>query len=165
MKRLLCFLLSVFLLQGCENKKEVENKTPDYYGFRTNINTTINDVKISAGVEYESFDKLVLTFYLPESVSGMKIVLENEQYTLTYDELVFSLSKNSVPFSMVCEMVRVCAENVKSASVENEIYTFSSNGHIYKLSMDESNCFKKLIVDETYTIDFENFEYVMGQTE
>ena len=165
MKKLLCFLLCIFLLHGCENKKEVENKIPDFYGFKTVINTTINDVKISAEAEYESFDKLILTFTLPESVNGMKIVLENGEYTLTYDDLTFSLSENSVPFSMVCEMVKTCAESIKSATFQNSIYTFSSNGHIYKLTTDELNNFQKLTVDETYIINFENFEYIMGHTE
>ncbi len=165
MKKLLSFLLCIFLLHGCENKKEVENKIPDFYGFKTVINTTINDVKISAKAEYESFDKLVLTFSLPESVNGMQIVLENGEYTLTYDDLTFSLSKNSVPFSMVCEIVRACAEGIKSATYQDKIHIFSSNGHIYKLTTDELNNFQKLVVDETYTINFENFEYIMGHTE
>lgn len=165
MKRLLCFLLCILFLQGCESKKEVENKIPDFIGFKTDINTTMNDVKISARVEYMSFDKLVLTFSLPESVNGMKIYLENDEYTLTYDNVVFSVSENSMPFSMICEMVKVCAENVKSATFEKNLYTLAYNGHIYKLTTDEKSNFQKLIVDETYIVYFENFEYIMGHTE
>ena len=116
-------------------------------------------------MEYESFDKLVLTFSLPESVNGMQIVLEKGEYTLTYDDLTFSLSENSVPFSMVCEMIKTCGDSIKSATFQDNIYTFSSNGHIYKLTTDDLNNFQKLTVDETYVINFENFEYIMGHTE
>lgn len=165
MKKLLCFLLCIFLLHGCESKKEVENEIPDFYGFKSKINTTMNDVKISADVKYESFDKLVLTFLLPETVNGMKIVLENGEYTLTYDDLVFSLSEASVPFSMFCEMIKTCGNGIKSSTNQDNIYTFTSDGHIYKLMVDDTNKFQKLVVDETYTVYFEDFQYIMGQTE
>ena len=165
MKKLLCFLLCIVILQGCENKKEVKNQIPDFIGFKTDVNTTINDVKISAKVEYTSFAQMILTFSLPESVNGMKIVFKNEEYAITYDDLTFSLSEGSVPFSMVCEMIKVCAENIKSASFMNDTYTFNLNNHIYKLITDEKGDFKKLTVDEMYIVYFENFEYIMGHTE
>ena len=165
MKKFFCFLLCIFILCGCENKKEVENKIPDFIGFKTDVITTMNDVKINAKAKYESFGKLVLTFSLPESVNGMEIVLENGEYTVAYDGLTLTLSENVVPFSMVCEMVKVCANSIKSAALQDDCYIFLSNGHIYKLTTDEQNNFLKLTVDETYIIDFENFEYIMGHTE
>ncbi len=165
MKKLLCFLLCILCLQGCESKKEVKNQIPDFLGFKTDVNTTMNDVKISARVECMSFDKLILTFSLPESVNGMQIVFENDEYTLTYDDLTFSLSENSVPFSMVCEMIKVCAENVKSATFEKSFYTFTCNGHRYNLATGEGSDFQKLTVDDIYIVYFENFEYIMGHTE
>ncbi len=166
MKKLLCFLLCIFLLHGCENKKEVENKIPDFYGFKTKINTIINDVKISAEVEYESFDKLVLTFSLPQSVCGMKIELKNGEYNITYEEMSFCVSKDGLPYSAVCNIIIACAENIKLATYDNDIYTFISNGHLYNMEIDETTKgFVKVMVDETYTIDFEEFEYIMGHTE
>lgn len=152
-------------MQGCESKKEVKNQIPDFIGFKTDVNTMMNDVKISARVECMSFDKLILTFSLPESANGMQIIFENDEYTLTYDDLAFSMSEDSVPFSMVCEMIRVCAENVKSATCEENLYTFTCNGHRYNLVTDGKSNFQKLTVDEIYIVYFENFEYIMGHTE
>ena len=165
MKKLLCFLLCVFLLHGCEGKKEVENQIPNFLGFKTDVYTTINDVKISTRVECMSFNKLVLTFSLPESVSGMEIVFENDEYTLTYDGISFSVSENSMPFSGVCDALKTLAENIKYSTFQDDTYIFKSNGHIYILTTDELNRFQKLTVDETYILEFENFEYIMGQTE
>ena len=165
MKKLFCFLLCVFLLHGCENKKEVENKIPDFYGFKTVINTTINDVKISAEAEYESFGKLILTFSLPESVNGMKITLADGGYSVKYDDLLFSVSAEKMPFSMLGEAIVTCAEKIKTSTVENENYIFLSDNHIYKMILNESKGFKTLTVDNTYVIEFEDFEYIMGHTE
>ncbi len=165
MKKLLCVILCIVFFHGCENKKEVENKIPDFYGFKTNINTTMNDVKISAKAEYESFGKLVLTFYFPESVNGMQIVFENGEYSIIYDDLLFSVSKDNVPYNMVAEIIRTCGENIKSATVKDNEHTFSSVNHIYKLITDETKGFKKITVDNTYIIEFEDFEYIMGHTE
>ena len=165
MRKLLCILLCIFILHGCENKKEVENRIPDFYGFKTNVNTTINDVKISAKAEYESFGKLVLTFYLPESVNGMQIVFENGEYSVVYDDLLFSISDNNVPYNMVAKMIMTCGNNIKSSTVKDNEYTFSSVNHIYKLVTDESERFEKMTVDNAYIMEFEDFEYIMGHTE
>ncbi len=166
MKKLLCFLLCISLLHGCENKKEVENKIPDFYGFKTKINTIINDVKISAEVEYEFFDKLVLTFYLPQSVCGMKIELINSEYNVIYEEMTFCVPEGGLPYSAICNVIMDCAENIKLATCDNNLYTFVSKGHMYNIEIDETTKeFVKVIVDETYTIEFEEFEYIMGHTE
>ena len=79
-------------------KKDNKNEIPDFIGFKTKINTTINDVKISAEAEYESFGKLILTFSLPESVNGMKITLADGGYSVKYDDLLFSVSAEKMPF-------------------------------------------------------------------
>ena len=165
MKKLLCIFLCVFLLHGCETRKDIENEIPDFTGFKADVNTTINDVKISAKVEYMSFAQLVLTFSLPESADGMTIEFSNEEYIVTYDGLTFTMSKSGMPYSGICDMIRMCAENIKAATFDGICYTFSSDGHTYKLTMDEKNCFKTLTVDETHIINFENFEYIMGHTE
>ena len=166
MKKLVCFLLCIFLLCGCENEKEVENEIPDFYGFKGQINTIINDVKISAKVEYESFDKLVLTFLLPETVQNMRIELINGEYVIQYDELTFTVSRENIPYNSICNVVMNCAENIKSATNNNGVYTFASKGQIYNIEIDkDTKCFKKVEVDKTYILEFENFEYVMGHTE
>jgi hypothetical protein len=165
MKKLLCFLLCIVLLHGCENKKNAKNEIPDFTGFKTTVNTTINDVKISAEAEYESFDKLVLTFSLPKSYEGMQITRMGDEYTILYDDLTFPVSAEMMPYTMFGEFIMTCAENIKAATVENDGYVFTSDNHIYKMTLNESNGFQKLTVDGVYAIEFEDFEYVMGHTE
>ena len=166
MKKLVCFLLCIFLLCGCENKKEVENHIPDFYGFKSRVNTIINDVKISADVEYESFDKLVLTFLLPENIKNMRIELVNGDYIIEYDDLAFTISKENIPYNSICNIIMNCAENIKLATNNNGVYTFASKGQIYNVEIDmDTKSFKKVEVDKTCVIEFENFEYVMGHTE
>lgn len=165
MKKLLCILLCIVLLHGCEKEKDNKNEIPDFVGFKTKINTIINDVKISAEAEYESFGKLILTFSLPESVSGMQITLVDGEYSVKYDDLLFSVSADKMPYSMLGEMIVTCAENIKTSTVENNNYIFLSDNHTYKMILNESKGFKTLTVDNIYIIEFENFEYIMGHTE
>ncbi len=165
MKKLLCVLLCILVLHGCEMKKDNKNDIPDFIGFKTKINTTINDVKISAEAEYESFGKLILTFSLPESAKGMLITLVDGEYSVKYDDLLFSVSAEKMPYSMLGEMIVTCAENIKLATIENDNYIFLLNNHIYKMILNESKGFKTLMVDNTYIIEFEDFEYIMGHTE
>ncbi len=165
MKKLLCILLCIVLLHGCEKKKENKNEIPDFIGFKTKINTIINDVKISAEAEYESLGKLILTFSLPESVSGMQIILVDGEYNVKYDDLLFSVLAENMSYNMIGEMIITCAENIKTATIENNCYIFLSDNHIYKMILDESKGFKTLTIDNTYVIEFEDFEYIMGHTE
>ena len=76
MKKILCIFICVLLFAGCEKSpKEVENEIPDFYGFRTDVKTMVNDVNISANAEYTELGGLVLTLTSPESVKGMKIII------------------------------------------------------------------------------------------
>lgn len=165
MKKLLCVLLCILVLHGCEMKKDNKNDIPDFIGFKTKINTTINDVKISAEAEYESFGKLILTFSLPESAEGMLITLVDGEYSVEYNDLLFSVSAEKMPYSMLGEMIVTCAENIKLATIGNDNYIFLLNNHIYKMILNESKGFKTLMVDNAYIIEFEDFEYIMGHTE
>lgn len=168
MKKLLCVLVCILLLAGCNNNnaKEVENEIPDFNGFKTDVYTDVNGIKISAYAEYSVIDELVLTITSPESAKGMKIISKDGECKVDFQELSFSFSDEYLPFNAVCVSLKSCAENIKTATAENEYYSYSINGYNCHLYVDdETKHFQKLTVNGTDTLIFENFEYFTGQTE
>lgn len=167
MKRFLCIFICILLFAGCQkNSKEVESEIPDFYGFRTDVKTIVNNVNISANAEYTELDKLVLTFISPESVKGMKMIIKDGECEILYHSLSFSVPVESMPFDSLCVSLNACAENVKTANRENDYYVYSSDGSTYHLYVDgETKHFKNIKVNENVIITFENFQFLTGQTD
>ena len=167
MKRILCIFICVLLFAGCQkNSKEVKNEIPDFYGFRTDVKTVVNNINISARAEYVEFDKLILILTSPESVKGMKIIIKDGECKIDYHTLSFSVPVESMPFDSLCVSLNACAENIKTANRENNYYVYSSDGNTYHLYVDsETNLFKNVKVNENVVIEFENFEFLTGQTD
>ncbi len=167
MKRFLCFFICVLLLTGCEkSSKEVENEISDFYGFKTDVKTVVNNINISASAEYIEFDKLVLTLTSPESVKGMKISIKDGECEIEYQSLSFSVPLRSMPFDSLCVSLNACAENIQTAKYENGYYTYYSNGNTYRLYTDEkTKDFTKIKVNEKEIITFENFLFLTGQSD
>lgn len=162
MKRLFCIFLCILLFAGCSNKKagEVENEIPDFTGFQTDVYTTINDVKIGANAQYYCSEKLVLTFFMPESLTGITITCENDEYKIVKDNLEFTFTESEIPFSMLCKSLEECAGNIKVADKKENCYSFNSQGHTCNLYVDPTDkTFVKLMVDGKDTLYFENFKW------
>ena len=164
MKRFLCIFICVLLLAGCEkSSKEVKDEIPDFYGFRTDVKTVVNDVTISASADYTELDGIVITLTSPESVNGMKMVIKDGECKIDYHSLSFSVPVNSMPFDSLCVSLNACAENVKTAKHENDYYVYSFNGNTYHLYVDnETKQFKNIKVNENDIITFENFQFIYG---
>ncbi len=164
MKKILCLFICILLFAGCEKKsKEVENEIPDFYGFRTDVKTVVNNVTISANAEFIELDCLALTLTSPESVKGMKIIIKDSECKILYHSLSFSVPLNSMPFDSLCVSLDACAKSIKTARKENDYYVCSSNGNTYHLYInDETNCFRKITVNENEIITFENFQFLYG---
>lgn len=166
MRKFLCVFICILLFAGCEKTtKEVEHEIPDFYGFRTDVKTAVNNVSISASAEYTELNGLVLTLTFPETVKGMKIVIQDSECEIEYHTLSFSVPINSMPFDSLCVSLYACAENIKTAKPENDYYSYSYDGNTYHLYIDnETNYFKNIKVKENDIITFENFQFYTGQT-
>lgn len=163
MKKLLCIFICILLFAGCEKTKESQNEIPDFYGFKTVVKTVVNDISITANAEFTEIDKLVLTLTSPESVKGMKISIKDNECTIDYHSLSFSVSLKSMPFDSLCVSLDACAQSVKTAEYYIDHYSYSYNGNTYNLYVDsESNHFKKITVNENEIITFENFRFIYG---
>lgn len=163
MKKLLCILVMILLLAGCEKEKTKETEIPDFRGFETDVYTEINDTRITGTATYTALDGLVLTVTAPESLKGMKIICKDGEcktslHTLSFSVLYENLPPDSLPISLM-----TCAENAKTAICEKGYYKFTVNGYTYQLYTDE-NGFTKLLTDGKEILHFENFEYITGQT-
>lgn len=167
MKKVLCVFICILLFAGCQkNSKEAESEIPDFYGFGTDVKTTINDLTISATAEYIELDGLVLTITSPDSVKGMKINIKDNECEINYHSLSFSVPINSMPFDSLCVCLNACAKSVKTAKKENEYYVYSYDGNTYHLYVDnETKNFKKITVNENEIMTFENFHFLTGQTD
>lgn len=163
MKKLLCIFICILLFAGCEKTKESQSEIPDFYGFKTDVKTVVNDISITANAEFTEIDKLVLTLTSPESVKGMKISIKDNECTIDYHSLSFSVPIKSMPFDSLCVSLDACAQSVKTAEYHIDHYSYSYNGNTYNLYVDnETNHFKKITVNENEIITFENFQFIYG---
>ncbi len=156
------------MLSSCtsQKSKEVENEIPDFYGFTTDVYTTVNDVKISGKAHYIAYNTLTLTFTSPETLKDMKIIVKDGECEVTLHELSFSLSNESLPFNALSNAILSCGENVKSATYKSGIYSYISNENRYEIYADnDTKNFQKLVINGTDTLYFENFRYITGQSE
>ena len=162
MKKLLCILICVLLFAGCEKTKEAENEIPDFYGFKADVKTVVNDISISAKAEFTENEKLVFTVVSPESVKGMKISIKDEECEIEFNSLSFFIPLKSMPPDSLCVCLNACARSVKTAEFITDHYSYSYNGYTYNLYVDENNHFNKITVNENEILTFENFEYIYG---
>ena len=163
MKKFLCIFICILLFAGCEKTKESQNEIPDFYGFKTDVKTVVNDISITANAEFTEIDKLVLTLTSPESVKGMKISIKDNECTIDYHSLSFSVLLKSMPFDSLCVSLNACAHSAKTAEYRIDHYSYSYNGNTYNLYVDnETNHFKKITVNENEIITFENFQFIYG---
>ncbi len=168
MKKILCVFICLIMLGGCsiEKIKEVKKEPLEISGFNTVIKSVVNNVQISANVEYIPFENLNFTFNSPKAVNGMQILCKNGEYTINMDKLSFTLASDKMPFTMICKTLETCINSVQGATPEKDaqtnllIYSYNANGHICKLYTEkETKRFVKLMVDGKDLLYFENFEY------
>lgn len=172
MKKFLCVLFSILLLSGCNLKsKDVEKEPLSISGFCCVIRTTLNDIEITADTEYLASGTINMTFTAPETVNGMQINCTGGEYTVHYKNLELTVSGDKMPFNMVCRGLEECISNAqgktptKDENSESLIYTYTAEGHVCKLYINpETKEFEKIAIDGIDTLYFENFEYIMGQT-
>ena len=146
-------------------KSENKNEIPDFRGFKTDVYTEINGIKISGSAVYSELDGLVLTLTSPDSVNEMKIICKDGECKVTLCELSFSVLRGHLPFNSVIVGLVACGENAKTSIYENDSYKFTANGYTYELYVDEeTKCFQKITSDGKDVLYFENFKYNMGQT-
>ena len=168
MKKILCVICTILMLSGCGivNSKEDENEIPDFMGFSTDVYTEINDTKIEGSAKYTELDGLVLTLTSPETLVGMEIICKDSECKVDLHKLSFSVNYMNLPFNSIIVSLMACGENAKTSIRENECYKFSTNGYTYQLYLDETtNNFQKLMLDGNTILVFENFQYIMGQTD
>ena len=158
------FFVCVLLCAGCQkNPKEVKNEIPDFYGFRTDVNTIVNDVNVSANAEYTELDGFVITLTSPESVNGMIIKIKDNECEILYHSLSFFVPVNSMPFDSLCVSLDGCAKNAKTAIYQNGYFVYSYDGNTYNLHIDkETKAFLKITANENEIITFENFQFLYG---
>lgn len=167
MKKFLCIFMCLIMLNGCvkENKKDVKKEPLSVSGFSAVVNTKVNDVEISANIEYSMNDILIFTLTSPETLQGTIIECNNGEYKLSYEGLSFSLPNKKLPFNMVCKTVETCINNVQGTTPTEEIdnmlvFTYQIDTHICKLYTDKEKRFIKLIINEEEILTFTNFEYL-----
>lgn len=148
------------------NTKEGKNEIPDFIGFSTDVKTTLNTVDLQASATYNEITGLSVIMNAPESVKGMEIVCKDGECKVDFQELSFVFSHKKLPFTSFFVALESCAENVKASMAEEDCYSYNADGNLYCLYVDEeTKHFQKLSINGNDVIFFENFEYVMGQTE
>lgn len=167
MKKFLCIILCLFMLNGCvkEDIKDVKKEPLSVSGFSAMVNTTINEVNISAKVEYTMNDKITFTLTSPETLKGTVILCSDDEYKLSYEGLSFVIPNSKLPFNMLCKTVETCINNVQGTTpIEGEngnlVYTYQIDEHICQLYTDMEKRFLKLYIDEKETLVFSDFRYV-----
>ena len=173
MKKILCVLLCVLMLNGCEKikTKDVEKEPLNISGFNTVVKTQINNIEICGSAQYVMNDALYFEFSAPETINGTKIVCRDGEYQIDFSGLSVTFAGNKLPFNMICKALETCIDNVQGTtpqidSVTNQrVYTYNAEKHLCKLFVSqETKYFIKLTIDEKDVLYFENFEYT-GQTE
>ncbi len=168
MKKILCIFMCLVMLGGCSTLKikEVKKEPLEISGFNTIIKSNLNNVQISANVEYVPYQSLSFTFISPETVKNMQILCSNGEYTINMNKLSFAFSSDKLPFNMVCKTLETCIDSVQGVSPEVDaetdllIFSYNADGHICKLYTEkEKRNFVKLSVDGNELLFFENFEY------
>ncbi len=174
MKKFLCSFICILLLCSCTNKnsKDVENEPLSISGFSCVIRTTLNDIEIVANAEYLAAGTINMTFIAPATVNGMQINCTGGEYTVHYKNLELTVSGEKMPFTMLCRGLEECINNAQGTTPEKDengeslVYTYTAEGHVCKLYINpETKYFEKVAVDGIDTLLFENFEYIMGQTD
>ena len=163
MKKILCILVMLLLLAGCEKQKTKEIEIPDFRGFKTDVYTEINDTEIKGTATFTELDGLVLTLMSPESLKGMGIICNDGECKTSLHTLSFSVPYGNLPPDSLPVSLMACAENAKTAIYEKGYYKFTTSGYTYQLYVDE-NGFTKLLMNENEILRFENFQYITGQT-
>ncbi len=168
MKKILCVFISLIMLGGCsfEKMKEVKKEPLEISGFNTVVKSIVNDVQISANVEYIPFETLNFTFNSPKAVKDMQILCKNGEYTISMNKLYFTFASDKMPFTMLCKTLETCVNSIQGTTPEIDtetnllIYPYNANGHICKLYVEQENKnFVKLMVDGNDLLFFEKFEY------
>lgn len=174
MKKILCILFCILLLGGCtvNKSKDVETEPLEISGFRCVLRTTLNGLQITADAEYMATDTINVTFTAPETVKGMKINCKSGEYTVSYKNLELTVDSEKMPFNMLCRSLEECINKAQGTIAEKDenseslVYTYTAEGHVCRLFINpETKVFEKVTVDGIDTLFFENFEYIMGQTE
>ncbi len=148
------------------NTKENKNEIPDFLGFSTDVKTTVNTVDLWASATYNEITGLSVIMNAPESVKGMKIVCKDGECKIDFQELSFVITHKKLPFTSFFVSLESCAENAKTSILENDCYSYNVNGNVCRLYVDEeTKHFQKLSINGNDVLFFENFQYVMGQTE
>lgn len=164
MKKILCIFICILLFGGCgsERTKEPKKEPLDFGGFECVVRSKVNNIEISAKTVYTPFKSLVFTFAEPKAVCGTKISCKSGEYTLKTDGFECTLTGDKMPFTMICKALEDCLNNVRGASAETDgVYTYQSGGRTFKLYTDcETNCFRKLTMDGTDLLTFENFAFL-----
>ena len=88
MKKILCIFLCLFMMGGCdvEKIKDVKKEPLEISGFNTVVKSYMNDVQISANVEYIPYKSMNFTFVSPETVKDMQILCSNGEYTVNMNK-------------------------------------------------------------------------------
>lgn len=168
MKKILCIFLCLIMLGGCsiEKIKEVKKEPLEISGFNTVIKSTVNNVQISANVEYIPYQKLDFVFTSPEAVKNMQIKCSNGEYTVNMNKISFTFTGEKMPFNMICRTLETCINSVQGVTPEKDtqtdllVFSYNADGHICKLYTEkEIRKFVKLNVDGNDLLFFENFEY------
>lgn len=156
--------MCILMISGCqkEKTKEVEKEPFEFGGFKSTVHTIANDIKISADVNYVPFETLEFSFTEPQAFNGASVILNDGEYVLSAKGLTFTLPADKMPFSMMCNTLEYCLENVRGKTPETEndaaFYSYEAGGHICRLYVNkDSKCFEKLSVDGIDTLFFENF--------
>ena len=168
MKKILCIFLCLFMMGGCdvEKIKDVKKEPLEISGFNTVVKSYMNDVQISANVEYIPYKSMNFTFVSPETVKDMQILCSNGEYTLNMNKLSFTFTGEKMPFNMLCRTLETCINSVQGSIPETDadtdslVYSYNANGHICKLYTEkDTKNFAKLSIDGIDMLFFDNFEY------
>ena len=168
MKKILCVFLCMLMFGGCsiEKIKEVKKEPLEISGFNTVIKSNLNNVQISANVEYVPYQHLNFTFLEPETVKEMQILCSNGEYTVNMNKISFAFSGEKLPFSMICRTLETCVDSVQGTAPEKDaqtdllVFPYNANGHLCKLYTEkETRKFVKLNIDGNDLLFFEKFEY------
>ena len=173
MKKFLCVLFCILMLNGCEKikTKDVLKEPLNISGFNTVVKTQINNIEICGNAQYVMNDAIYFEFSAPKTINGTKIICRDGEYQIDFSGLSVTLAGNKLPFNMICKALETCVNNVQGAtpqidSATNQlVYTYNFENHLCKLYVDqETKHFIKLMVDEKEILYFEKFQYT-GQTE
>ena len=142
---LILLLLGILVLNSCFSGNVLKTASEVDFSVTQNIQISFNDNIYNADISYNGNEFKLIYNDNCGAVSGTAVVMNGEQYTVTYNEMIFqgetdSLPQNCLPF-IIYNFFRMNGSIITFAdyNYDEEISTFTGKVFNYTVSLKASD--------------------------